>query len=186
MPLIEIADDTDTPGIRCPGGKAHPCDTFMFTAVGAEDTIDMFVLTLAKQMQIEVSDGGTKAVGIMALPPAALAGVPAQLVLWCLFLRQAAGKEIGTRQTLHGPAVAGDHHRGVGRAGQQGTDVPLFALLVATEDFERIMMTSREEPLHVLWRGLSGQNRFHLVSTDLYQLQKQEISLLRVHNVTRW
>jgi hypothetical protein len=57
----------------------------MFTAMGTENAINMFVFALAKQMQIEITNYRAKPVRVLPLLPVAMAEAPTQLILRCVF-----------------------------------------------------------------------------------------------------
>ena len=71
IPEIEVAHDRDTAGIRRPDGKAHARNAIHDRSMGAQGMPEIQVAALRQQIQVQVSQGGRKGVGVLLLPGAA-------------------------------------------------------------------------------------------------------------------
>ena len=58
LPVIEITDDTDSPGIGGPDRKTHTFGAFMGHGMCAKHIIDMPVPAFGQQVEVELAQGG--------------------------------------------------------------------------------------------------------------------------------
>src|SRR5262249_48414058 len=65
VPAVEVADDADRAGTRRPDGKRRPRDTVQLARVGAQHALKLLVAALARQMEVELADGGQKRVRVV-------------------------------------------------------------------------------------------------------------------------
>src|SRR5471030_902451 len=55
VPIVEIADDADASGIRCPDGKRNACHAAMHHRVRAQDVGDSFMRALGEEIRIDLA-----------------------------------------------------------------------------------------------------------------------------------
>ena len=71
IPAVEIADDSDAPGIGRPDGKMHAGDALMGDEMGAEPLIDALMRALGEEVVVERPEDRTEGVRVVELPAAA-------------------------------------------------------------------------------------------------------------------
>ncbi len=67
IPVVEVADDADAPGIRREHGEAHSCHALKDHRVCAELVVKLQMVAFAKKVQVEVRQDRREAVGILDL-----------------------------------------------------------------------------------------------------------------------
>ncbi len=114
--------------------------------VGTEETVGVPVLAFAEQMQIQIAQLGWEAVGVVMHVFAVLIIVPDQTIaLRQVLLGTPPFEKIGAFDTLHGQFALGDGD--TFRMGQKDPHQHFIALFVASQDFERIVMTGLNDLL---------------------------------------
>jgi len=101
VPVIEVANDTDTLRVWRPHGKKYAFHFICAVGVSAEKVIRVPVFTLVKKMQVELFQLLRKAVGIVAAVLLPLMVAPGDTVsLWDLIGCAVPFKEISSFDPL--------------------------------------------------------------------------------------
>jgi hypothetical protein len=165
VPAIEVTDYTDAAGVGCPDRKQHPCDLAHLVQVGTKEAVGVPVLAFAEQMQIQIPKLGREAVGVMMHVFEVLIIVPDQTILhWQVLLGTPPFEHIGSFDTLHGQLTLGDGD--AFRMRQKDPHQRFIALFMATQDFERIVVTGLND---LLQSRVEFGNGFILHDFRLYQ-----------------
>ena len=67
IPLVEVAHDTDSQGVRCPDDKMHSSDPLHGPEMGPHCLVGFEEGALGKEMQLIVAEQGGEGIGIMPL-----------------------------------------------------------------------------------------------------------------------
>ena len=160
-PVVEVAGDPDTAGVRRPHRERRSADRsagrVVGPDVGAEDVPEVLVPALADQVQVDVAEGGQPAVGVVDLVDRAGAVVDPHPVVADRTVDD--GREDAAVGVHERDLVAVLQQRDALRVVPQGADHRgAVALRVCTENAVRVVGVAADQLLVVVragpgWRG---------------------------------
>ena len=156
VPVVEIAGDPDSLGVRSPDSEAGAGHALMDHGLGAERPPQFLMSALTDEMQVELPERGQESVRILHLQlvdllrrrPVRLGDVAVadeQRVGGYLVQRQDTGEEAVTVVVECGPAVPGDHGDRV-RVGTQRPEGHTARNRVRPQQPVRIVVRAAEQP----------------------------------------